>query len=396
MKVLTLNGVREGRRQSDPLNPNRYVLTGLVPVEEVQKFAKDGGMTPWANPRLTSPNGKMAKVIRYSLINERGKFHDLNRGPALVADLGKLDKDTVVANFAPGKKRGLIDGGTTVSAIIEELSNGFQQSDDQEKQQLVNVRIFCGPRTETEVDELVEALNTNKQVDAISLANFQGDFEWIKEVLKSKRFPLKVSYFDGDTGEYEIDDIVQILSLFVMAEPTDAYLSKQACLQNFQANPDLYKCFGLVLTDILHMSEYIPLIVAEKYKQGGGKFAALEMIGGDKSKKEPKYTFPLLNKTVNFTPRNAWVFPILASLKANLGIDKDGNFMWKVSPTSLVDEVARDLFDKVKNAFDREKNLNYGVGRNADLYENLGMKVEKAIERLSVNSRATRKIAGAA
>ena len=392
MKVLTLNGVREGRRQNDPLNPNRYIFTGMVPAQEMAKLARDGGITPWANPRVTSPNGKMAKVIRYSLANERGKFHDLNRGPAIVADQGKLDKDVLTATFAPGKKRGLIDGGTTTSAVIEELSNGFQQHEDEDKQQLVNIRIFCGPRTDTEVDELVEALNTNKQVDAISLANFQGAFEWIKKLLEAKRFPIKVSYYDGDSGEYEIDDIIQILSLFLMDAPTDAYVSKQACLQNFKAATDQYESLGPILTDILRMSEYIPMTTAERYKKAGGKFAGLEMIGGEKSKKEPSYTFPLLQKTVNFTPRNAWVFPMLASLKANLEAGNDGNFRWKVDPTTFVDQVVLDLFEKVKAAFDRVGNLN-AVGRNADLYEVLSMKAEKAVERLLTSGKTARKAA---
>jgi len=396
MNVLTLNGVREGRRQNDPLNPNRYVFTGMIPAEEAQKLARDGGSTPWANPRMTSPNGKMAKVIRDSFVNERGKFHDLNRGPALVADQGKLEKDVLSISFAPLKKRGLIDGGTTVTAIVEELRNGFQQSEDEEKLQFVNVRVFCGPRTEADVDELVEALNTNRQVDAISLANFSGEFEWLKKLLSPKSFPAKVSYFDGDPGDYSIDDVIQILSLFVMENPTDAYVSKQACLQHFKDNTSAYMKYAEVLVEILFLSEYIPATLAEKYNKAGGKFAALEMIGGDKAKKEPRTELPLLSKAVNFRPRNAWVFPLLAGFKGAL--DASGSLAaWKTTdPRALFDSIALDLFDKVKRSYDTSKNLNYGVGRNGDLYEVLALKVEKAVEKQLALGKAQKKSVSAA
>jgi hypothetical protein len=389
MKVLTLTGVREGRRQNDPVDPNRYVFTGMFPAEQINKLARDSGVTPWANPRMTGANQKMAKVIRKSFVTERGKFHDLNRGPALVADHGKLDKEVLSITFAAPTKRGLVDGGTTVTALAKELENGFQQSEDEQKLQFVNIRVFCGPRTDADVDDLVEALNTNKQVDAISLANFSGAFEWVKKLLAKKSFPAKVSYFDGDTGEYEVDEIIQMLSLFVMDDPTEAYVSKQTCLENFRENPASYEKYADVLVDVLYLSEQIPTVTAEKYNKGGGKFAALEMIGGDKSKREPRFELPLLKKTINFTPRNAWVYPILASFKAALDTSK-GTAAWKVGGADVLDAVALDLFEKVKRSFDKSKNLNYGVGRNSDLYENLFGLVEKQVEKMLVRGKTAR------
>src|SRR5438552_10396655 len=94
--------LKEGRRLNDPCHPNNCSFVGLVPMHEVWKFApKDGGgngQVPWVNPRLFDPDpiknkNKMAKEIFLSAQNEDnlGKFHYLNRGITLVADMATLD-----------------------------------------------------------------------------------------------------------------------------------------------------------------------------------------------------------------------------------------------------------------------------------------------------------------
>lgn len=394
MSVLTLKNVQNGHRSPDPVKPHFYEITGRIPLEQVV-LLKNGGTCPWTNPRLTKFNSGIAKEIARSATASRGQFHELNRGAVLVAESAKYDSNagTIVIDFGPpSKKRGLADGGTTVTALSKVIEDGFEQSIERDEQQFVNIRIMCGPYSDSEVEQLVEALNTNKQVDAFSIANYGGSFNWIKEVLERGNFP-KVSFFDGDDGEYSIQEVIQILSLFVLPldeeeegpGPTTAYVSKQKCLEIYKEKTSAFKKFAPVLLELLEMSEYIPATIAPKYGDTGGRLRALSLI-------EPRPSrLPYLARTINFTPHNAWVFPMLAALKPALRIESN-TVSWKVPVKELFDSVAAVLFSRVKKTFNDGKALNY-VGRNAELYEVLSLTVEKAVNRLLAEGKAPKKSA---
>ena len=387
MSILTLKSVREGRRTTDPVNEHFYQFTGMIPLEEVI-LLKNGGTCPWTNPRLMSANSGIAKDIAESAVKDLGKFHKLNRGPVLIADAARLENGILTIDFgSSGKKRGLADGGTTVTALTKVISDGFEQSSEKELQQFVNVRVMCGPYTEPEVEQLVEALNTNKQVDEFSLAEYRNDFSWIKSALASAnpKFPAVV-YRVGDEGEYTIQEIVQVLSLFALPEPSTAYVSKQKCLDTYLEDRKSFEKFAPILVDLLKLYEYIPLVISTKYNKDGGKLLALEMIKSKASK------LPYLGKSIGFTPHKAWLFPMLASMKSAINIPSTGAVNWKVPPTEVVDAVAVTLFNRVKKSFDGSLNA---VGRNAELYEVLDLLAEKAVEKMISEGKTYKKTAAA-
>jgi AIPR protein len=384
VSILTLKSVREGRRTTDPVNEHFYQFTGMIPLEEVI-LLKHGGTCPWTNPRFMSPNSAIAKEIAESAVKDLGKFHKLNRGPVLIADAAKLENGILTIDFgSSAKKRGLADGGTTVTALTQVISEGFEQSREKELQQFVNIRVMCGPYTEPEVEQLVEALNTNKQVDDFSMAEYRNDFSWIKSALASStpHFP-PVIYKVGDEGEYTIQEIVQILSLFALPEPSTAYVSKQKCLDTYLDDRKSFEKYSGVLIDLLKLSEYIPLAISTKYNKDGGKLLALEMIKSKPSR------LPFLGKSIGFTPHKAWLFPMLASLKSAMNIPGNGGTVtWKVSPTELVDAVATTLFNRVKKSFEGSLNA---VGRNAELYEVLNLLAEKTVDKMVAEGKTYRK-----
>jgi hypothetical protein len=397
MSILSLKNVQNGHRSPDPVKSHFYEIAGRIPLEEVV-LLKNGGTCPWTNPRLTSFNSGIAKEIAESATSSRGRFHELNRGAVLIAESAKFDSNagTIVIDFGPSsKKRGLADGGTTVTALSKVITDGFKQRNEKDKQQFVNIRIMCGPYSDTEVEQLVEALNTNKQVDAFSIANYGGSFNWIKEVLDDAKFP-KVSYFDGDTGDYTIQEVIQILSLFALPlnpdpdyegpGPTTAYVSKQKCLEIFKEEPEAFEKFSRVLVELLEMSEYIPSTIGAKYDGAGGRLRSLDLIESKSSK------LPYLKKTIPFTPHNAWVFPMLAALKPALNTQSNA-VSWRVPAKELFDSVATVLFNRVKRTFDDGgKALNY-VGRNSELYEVLLLTVEKAVNKMLAEGKPFKKSA---
>jgi hypothetical protein len=248
---------------------------------------------------------------------------------------------------------------------------------------------MCGPYSDPEVEQLVEALNTNKQVDDFSMADYRNEFLWIKKILASAtpKFP-DVSYKVGDVGEYTIQEIIQVISLFALAEPSTAYVSKQKCLDMYLQNGDSFEKFSGVLVDVLRMCEYIPLTISTKYNKDGGKLLALDLIRSKPS------DLPYLGKSIGFTPHKAWLFPMVASLKSAMSI-QESTVTWKIPPSELVDAVAVTLFNRVKKSFeDAQKNMN-AVGRNAELYEVLTLLAEKAVLRLVAEGKSYKKTAAA-
>lgn len=363
---------KEGRRTTDPINASRFNFVGLTPLSELTKFQL--GHIPWANPRHPNPKSQMARTIIASALENRGRFHQLNRGVTLIADDGKLDHETLTVEFGPSAKRGLIDGGTTVGALAVAIANGFTQSQEKDEQQFVRIQVFCGPWTDEEVVDLAEALNTSVQVDSFSIANLASQFEWIKTTLKN--LPHKVSYFKNDEGDISIEDIIQWLALFMVDDPSAAYSSKEKCLEHYENNIQDYEKCRDVLIDIIKLSEYIPLHAKIQYNAPGDKkFKKLAIISD--STKGSTYSLPILGETIDFTPHKAWVFPLLASLRPALDKSKKP-FKWKTEPFKLFDRLAPELMSKVNRSYNSLQNFN-AVGRNPDLYELLMEKVEKAL-----------------
>jgi len=315
----------------------------------------------------------MARVIKASVFENRGKFHLLNRGATVIAEDGKLDQEVLHVEFGPAKKRGLIDGGTTIGALVDALTDGFTQNLEKEDSQLFRVQVFCGRWTDEEVVDLAEALNTSVQVDSFSIANLAGTFDWIKNALQKSRAPYKVSYFTNDEGEVGIDDIVQWLALFMMDEPHIAYTSKEKCLEHFEANLDEYKKCEAVLPDIIRLSEYVPFQSKLLYNASGNhKFGRLGIISD--STKGSTYKLPVLGETIDYAPHKAWVFPLMASLKPVL--EKTTNpFKWRKDPFKVFDKLSSELVTKVNRSYGSLQTFN-AVGKNPDLYELLMEKVE--------------------
>jgi hypothetical protein len=347
---------------------------GLTPVSEALKFQPT--LIPWVNPRLPNPKSKMARIIKASTFENRGKFHLLNRGVTIIAEDGKLEQEVLNIDFGSAKKRGLIDGGTSIAALVGALTEGFVQSPEREDQQLFRVHVFCGRWNDEEVVDLAEALNTSVQVDSFSIANLSNAFDWIKESLRKSRVDFKVSYFTNDEGEVGIDDIVQWLALFMFDEPHTAYSSKEKCLEHYEANLSNYKKCESVLLDVIKLSEYVPFQSKLLYNASGNhKFGKLAIISD--STKGSTYRLPVLGEKIDYAPHKAWVFPLMASLKPVL--DKSSNpFKWRKDPFKVFDKLSSELISKVNRSYGSLQTFN-AVGKNPDLYELLMEKVENTL-----------------
>jgi hypothetical protein len=323
----------------------------FLPVSQVPLLRRVGGKTPWtAEPRYGSANSQMGKMIAYSLREgEPGDFHLKNRGILVVADVGKLEHDTLSLSFDDdAEKRGVADGGTTITSIVSVLDEGPLEGSDK---QFVNLRVLCGAWDNESVEAIADGVNTSRQVSAFALANFGDNFEWLKTALAKLPNGVKVQYFDGEYDDnggaaFTVDDVLQVLTLVITDAPQKAYVSKKYCLDEFKKNPGGYKRYASVVVDLLKMTECIPAILARKKTN----LLTYAVIGGQKKAR----TLPITGETIKFAPRNSWVFPLVASLKANLDVSGK-QAAWIVPPEAAFEAVGPQMFEFVVTTYNTYK-----------------------------------------
>lgn len=96
---------------------------------------------------------------------------------------------------------GISNGGHTFNAL---KNHGTDKSQ-------VRITIEIGlDRNKT--NEIAEALNLNKRLQAYSLQNKEGSFDWHKRAIGEKA--SEVIYHEGDTGTVEIKEAIAFLNLF--------------------------------------------------------------------------------------------------------------------------------------------------------------------------------------
>jgi hypothetical protein len=335
----TLNKVVKGHRDVSPTNPNRVIVSAYVPVEELRKF--DTPIIPWVNPRIgytNEPGADKSRVrssIKDAILLKDGKFHEAHLGVQLIANSATIEDGRLNIVFGNGENRGLGNGGTTTRVVCDMLkgTSPFVQSKDESKIQYVKVSVYCGDYRGSEVSDLVEGWNTNLQVDEFSMAHHRNAFEDIEKMLKKpvngKSFP-EVAYFFGDTGEYTIDQVLQLLCVFAMEEARSAYAGVGGCLRWFlseEGNTRVMKVLPLV-HDIFRLHETIAAESPELWnaKEGGGKWLGLKMNEHSKS----AFHLAFLNVDIDYTPNKAWQLPVLASFRAAMDLDGNGAATWIV------------------------------------------------------------------
>lgn len=399
--TVKLFGVRSGRHFPDPSNRKGfYSIEGHIPVEEVVTFQpkERGGTFPWQNPRMRLSNNNIAELIKQTLDDEPESFCGLNRGITIVAGDAELSKENsngekTLTITVDDTREGLLDGGTTTGIIIDSLQDGQITS------ALVKITVLCGPYGDDEITALSEALNTSEQVRESDLANHRGDYNKLKEILARPELSrLKVGYFDGDKDnkvDYNVVEIIQLLNLFVpMDANTDewdastAYCNKAGCVANFcgrgkgtldtqkaqkEQKATFEEMFG-VLPSLLMLFERIPERMPELYTATGGRFGALAFI--KQSKKI--HVLPFTGAKINYAPKTAWVYPILAALRPCL-IKRGGSYAWKCDPFKVIEAEGAKLFKVIVDQYHEHKDKLAAAARKPSLYRDLANRVEMAI-----------------
>ncbi len=371
------------RRYPDPLNVN--VEGDLLNIEHHILISRaidipiDISMAP--NPREQRTDRGIYKIVRKSLEDESDlSFHLKNKGITILAHQVEYSSDKKTATVHFSEKDGIADGGHTYKIIKETRSAGTCPEG-----QYVKFEIITGVPQELSVD-ITGGLNTAVQVDDASLLNLTGEFEWVKETLKETLYGGKIAYMQNQEGEYDIREILGLLTLFNVNKfpppqhPKDAYVSKAKCLELYRDDPESFKMLTPLIKDILYLHDYVHIQGRERYNTvKGGK--AAKMVGLYATKKRGDYEFIFMGEKKPYRLYDGALYPMLGAMRFLVEQKKGENvYSWKLKSfkdvKSFFDEIAPELVTKTYNT-----SLVYGrrpnpIGKDENHWDNLYNTVE--------------------
>lgn len=350
------------------------------------------------NPRVPSRtkkgvlSGPIAAGILETLRDVPEEMVIKNRGIYLLAESTGFEKETggrgiLRIRFSDAGKHGIIDGGHTYAAIREAIETADLDEIKALERAYVRVHIFQGI-DEDYVPEIAEGLNRSRQVDDPSLINLQGEFDLIRRVLRGTKAEKAVAYHQGDDGDVYISEILVYLSLFNLdrfderRHPNALYNRQALGLKYFaedlaEAKSGLNKRVAL-LPEILWLADSLRKVTPEaattvNFKFGRAKLGAPDRAGSAKNKGT---LLPFLGETVDYRVPNGWIYPMLASFRANLKLTDDGKLEWRVPLARILPDVIKDLVSVCVSEH-RDNNLRPElIGKRESAYSQCYTKVQ--------------------
>jgi hypothetical protein len=250
---------------------------------------------------------------------------------------------------------GIVNGGHTFCAIRENIENASEVDAESLEQAFVRLHVLSGI-AEDKVPAIAEGLNRSKQVDDPSLANLQGHFNVIRDVMKGLPGEYDISYHQGDTGDIYVTEILAILEMFNCQrfsknKHPHYLLSRMKSALEFykndiKANPSPLELLIPRLPEILRLADNLRKKTPTASKDAGFQFGRVKLGKKDRAaspahKNEP---LPFIGGSIDCRVPNGWLFPMLAAFRANVRWDLDkGLFAWKVPLDELLPKVIGDL-----------------------------------------------------
>lgn len=337
------------------------------------------------NPREQKLTTNVAKKIKDSLVNpQEYNFYLLNRGLLLSA------KDVTYNNysneitivFEDFDVHGNVDGGHTYRTILENrnmLNPG---------EQFVKIEILTG--IENIFQNLAAARNTSTQVEDKSIAELENRFEIIKDTISSESFSKRVFFKENDCGDIDVTDILAILNMFNIDRynsmdvfPITSYSGKKKCIDFYikthkefgdsLQNP--YVKMKPIMIDIFKLYDEIETKMNNFYKEKNpnGRYGSVKGTIVPKNNNLLKSRF--YQNNVEVGSPTGFIYPILGSFRALVGINSNGEYYWKRNPFKVLNFIGGDL---VETTVERSRTLGnnpQSVGKDTGNWKTLYMTV---------------------
>lgn len=336
------------------------------------------------NPREQNLNTNVAKKIKDSLLNTSTlDFYLLNRGILLSAKEVRFNNysNELTIVFSDPEVHGNVDGGHTYRTILN-----YRDSLDLD-QQFVKIEILTG--VEDIFQSLAAARNTSVQVQDKSIAELEGRFGIIKNVLKDQPYMDRVYFKENDSGDIDVADLLSILMMFNIARfrdretfPTISYSGKKRCIDLYiqdhkefgEPDQNPYVKMKNIMPDIFRLYDTIEKNMNNYYraKNPGGRYGATKGVITPKPGMELKSKF--MCKPMDVQSPNGFIYPILGAFRA-LVTEEDGLYTWKKNPFAVLDKVGPELVESTVSMSRSLGNNPQSTGKDANLWKTLYMTV---------------------
>lgn len=318
------------------------------------------------NPRVPSRTAKgiltgpVAKGILSTLREQPAEMVLKNLGIYLLVDKAfyNHEEQQLQLSFSDPGRHGIVNGGHTYAAIMEAVESATPEDMVVLEKAYVRLNIYEGIEADL-VPEIAEGQNRSKQVDDPSLANLQGDFDVIRKVLHGKPGAESVAYHQGDRGDIYISELLVILEMFNplrfnhSKHPNALYnrqgLGLKYFAEDMENQPKMLKSLIKLLPDFLWLADSIRLETPAASNRQRLKFGRIKLkaSGGSVDAKRAGSPgqgvyLPFLGLKTAYRVPNGWVYPMLASFRANLQIE-DGGLGWKIPLPQLLKSTIDDL-----------------------------------------------------
>jgi hypothetical protein len=357
------------------------------------------------NPRSHNEEalrGPIPKAIGETLKETPKDFYLANRGATVLLESLTFNPDTqtvemVLSDYeGDSANQGIADGGTSDAVIARiqkeiALDMGFEDFRALSAEQVppflresrFHIEAIVGLKDRDRIGNLVHGRNKSVPVKSWTINDFQGDFNWMKDVLEAMKSPFKgrVGYEEYASADVGILEVIAILTLFHPSynekgkAPTSAYSSRGSLnnkLTNQESAPG-YKSLSPIILDILELHDFVYCNFEKSYNQvfQNGK---LGRRGKTENrifpKKKEKIRLRLTGMESDREVPNGVLYPLLASLRALVRIE-NAQAQWITSPRKFFEEHGGELVENLISQLESLGNNPQTLGKNKVAYTSL-------------------------
>jgi hypothetical protein len=400
--------------QTDQRRSERQTFTIMPFLKDIDPTLIPSENNPRSHP-TDCVRSRLSKEILETLREQPENFVSINRGGCIIA--AGFDYDTVnkVAriHISDPEIHGLCDGATSATTIAKfqhEILGGRKLSEipeDEMPEELKvsqwKIEIITGIHDRDFIADIVAGRNTSLQVKEFSLADFRGEFEWLKGIFDAEdstirgmvgwdeNCPQRISGLDAlallngfrrfyderpeiKEGENESEDEIPT--------PIVSYSGKSKLVELLSKNESAksFQELGPIALDIVSLYEHIYKTFADKYENAFKHTKLGKRIGiTSKKNKEQKFHTPYFHQEVDYSISNGFLYPLLFGFRSLVSYGASGRAKahWKVEdPKAFWDKHAEKLIRTLIQQVSSEKSNVNRAAKKPAIYIALHQQVE--------------------
>lgn len=324
------------------------------------------------NPREPKMTTNVAKSLKNAVTEPETDFYINNRGIIISALSLSFDSSKSQVTIDLGEQSndddkylyGILDGGHTYTAIIEERDN---IPDDTEK--FVRIEVITNVQN---ITRLSDARNTSVQVSDIALFNLDDKFDNVKTAISGQPYVDKIAYKDNEDKPISVSELLRLIYAFDIDKypndsvaPVQSYSGKAQVFKRYKSayNTPLYRSLTRQLPKLIDLYDRIEQGLPQKYKDyklaSGvsnskfGKVRGVESVNSHGPNAMGISTL-FLDHPIQYKISTGYIYPIFGAFRSLLHFDATtGEVSWIFDPLEIWESVGSSL---AQNTFESSTN----------------------------------------